>query len=116
MTKQLAKLDGTWLTVYQEFEGKKIPLPVFEGQKLILSESTYTLVAPKNDEGIIKANREKLDIYGTDGANKGRHYSAIYRIDNNRLTICYNLAGGAYPSDFKTEGKPQHFLSIFERS
>lgn len=115
MTKEQTNLNGTWNTVYQEFEGRQIPSPEFEGQKLILYENTYTVIGAKSDEGIIKANEEKLDLYGTDGANRGRHYAAIYRINKNRLTICYNLAGGTYPSDFKTEGHRQYFLSIFER-
>jgi uncharacterized protein (TIGR03067 family) len=108
-------LNGTWLTVYQEFEGRKVPAIEFEGQKLILHESTYTIVAAKIDEGIINAKGKHLDIYGTDGANKGRHYSAIFQIEKDRLTICYNLTGNGYPTDFETEGNPQHFLSIFER-
>ena len=109
-------LNGNWLTVYQEFEGRKISSTAFQGQQLILKENTYTIIGANIDEGIIKVNGQKLDIYGTDGANKGRHYSAIYRIEKNRLKICCNLAGNTYPTDFKTEANPQHFLSIFERS
>jgi len=116
MTKILATLNGTWLAIYQEFEGKEVPLSEFEGQRLILQENTYSVVGAKMDEGIIKANGQNLDIYGTDGANKGRHYSAIYKIENSYLTICYNLAGGAYPRDFKTEGSAQFFLSKFIRA
>lgn len=116
MTKMLSTLNGTWLAIYQEFEGKEVPLSEFEGQQLILQENTYSVIGAKMDEGIIKANGQNLDIYGTDGANKGRHYTAIYKIENNQLTICYNLAGGVYPKEFKTEGSKQYFLSRFMRS
>lgn len=115
MAKVQANLNGTWYTVYQEFEGRALPIPEFEGQKLLLQDSTYTLISGKVDEGIIKANGNHLDIYGTDGLNKGRHYVAIYKINNSKLTICYNLGGNAYPADFKTAGHPHHFLAIFER-
>ena len=108
-------MNGIWLTIYQEFEGKEIAPAEFRGQQLILQDNTYTMIGAKTDEGIIKVTGEKLDIYSTDGANNGRHYSAIYWIDKNRLTICYNLAGNAPPSDFKTAGKPSHFLAVFER-
>src|SRR5258708_34557609 len=103
MLKSQNSLNGAWLIVYQEFEGKEIPPSQFEGHKLILQDSTYIMIAPNGDEGIIKVNGEKLDIYGTDGANNGRHYPAIYRFDNNKLTICYNLKGTTRPSGFETE-------------
>jgi uncharacterized protein (TIGR03067 family) len=115
MLKSQYSLNGTWLIVYQEFAGREIPPSQFEGHKLILQDSTYTMLAPNADEGIIKVNGEKLDIYGTDGVNNGRHYTAIYRIENNRLTICYNLKGSIHPSGFETAGHPQHFLCVFER-
>jgi uncharacterized protein (TIGR03067 family) len=116
MAKIQSNLNGTWFTVYQEFEGKEVSPTKFDGQKLILQESTYMIIGARVDEGIIKANGQHLDLYGTDGANKGRHYSAIFRIDKNQLTICYNLAGNAYPREFKTGGNTKFFLSRFERS
>lgn len=116
MRETKESLNGIWYTVYQEFDGRQVPKAEFEDQQLVLNENTYTLLAAKGDEGFINVNGRNLDIYGTDGENKGRHYSAIYRIDNDRLEICYNLTGGSYPADFRTEGKPQHFLCIFERS
>lgn len=115
MTNMLSNLNGTWLAIYQEFEGNEIPPAAYEGQQLTLQENTYTVIGAKTDEGIIKVNGQNLDIYGTDGANKGRHYSAIYQIEDNQLTICYNLAGTSHPRDFKTTGKSQFFLAKFQR-
>lgn len=68
------------------------------------------------DEGIIKTNGDKLDIYGTDGVNKGRHLTAVYQIVRGRLTICYNLDGTAYPKTFTTQDQPSYFLAVFEKA
>ncbi|MBS1519640.1 MAG: hypothetical protein JST50_01485 [Bacteroidetes bacterium] len=65
---------------------------------------------------IIKANGPLPDIYGTDGANEGRHYTAIYQVEANKQTICYNLNGGTYPFSLKTEGKLYYFLSVLVRA
>jgi hypothetical protein len=66
------------------------------------------------DRGKILVRKNKIDIYGKEGVNKGRHFTAIYKIENNQLIICYNLGGIGFPESFETEGKPLYFLSIFE--
>jgi uncharacterized protein (TIGR03067 family) len=110
MTTNKPNLNGTWRTVHQEFEGREVPQVEFKGHELILQDSTYIMIGARMDEGIILVDGQKLYIYGTDGANNGRHYSAIYKLEENRLTICYNLAGQKHPSDFRTAGKIKHFL------
>jgi hypothetical protein len=57
-----------------------------------------------------------MDIYGKEGVNTGKHFTAIYKLENNRLTICYNLAGDKYPELFDTKGRKQYFLCVFKSS
>jgi hypothetical protein len=45
----------------------------------------------------------------------GKHFTAIYKYENEQLTICYNLSGDSYPETFETKGKPMYFLSIFKK-
>ena len=56
-----------------------------------------------------------MDIYGKDGVNAGRHFMAIYKIENGELSVCYNLAGNGYPEAFETTSKPMLFLSVFKK-
>ncbi len=56
-----------------------------------------------------------MDIYGKEGVNTGKHFTAIYKIENGQLTICYNLLGNIYPEAFETKGKPMYFLSLFKK-
>ena len=73
------------------------------------------MVAESVDKGVVHAKDGKLDIYGKDGVNAGKHFTAIYKYDKNELTICYNLVGDSYPETFDTKGKQAYFLSVFRK-
>ena len=108
-------LTATWTPIRQEIGGKELPAVAFKNQQLIISDSNYTVVAESVDKGVVKYNNNKMDIYGKEGVNTGKHFTAIYKIENEQLTICYNLAGNNYPEAFDTKGKPMYFLSVFKK-
>jgi len=114
-TAKQNKLNGTWIPVKQEMAGTNIPAPAFEKQKLIISDSNYTFIAESTDKGVVKYSGDKMDIYGKEGVNAGRHFTALYKYENGDLTICYNMAGNAYPENFDTKGKGMYFLSVFKK-
>lgn len=111
-TKQL---NGNWLPIKQEIGGKVLPAAAYQTQKLTIKDSIYTLVAESVDKGIVKFNGNKMDIYGKEGVNMGKHFTAIYKLENGELTVCYNLAGNVYPEAFETTGKMTFFLSVFKK-
>jgi uncharacterized protein (TIGR03067 family) len=108
-------LNGSWTPIKQEIGGTPLPKAVFEKQKLVISDSIYTLTAESVDKGILKVSDNKMDIYGREGINKGKHFAAIYKMENGELTICYNLSGLSYPETYETKGKPLFFLSVFKK-
>jgi len=108
-------LNGTWTPQKQELGGKELPSVIFEKQKLIISDSSYTVIAESVDKGIVEYNDGKMDIYGKEGVNASKHFTAIYKYDNDQLTICYNLQGDSYPETFETKDKPLFFLSISKK-
>ena len=110
------KLNGTWAPIQQEFGGTALPKAAYEKQKLIISDSAYTVIAESVDKGVVKYSKGKMDIYGKDGPNAGKHFTAIYKLDGDQLTVCYNLKGDAYPEAFETKGKPLYFLSVFKKN
>lgn len=115
MARAQASFNGTWVPVRQEFGGKTLPPAAYQGQKLIMQDSLYTVVAESVDKGVAKMNGNKLDIYGREGVNKGKHFTAIYQLKDGELTICYNLAGTTYPEGFDTQGHSMFFLSVFKK-
>jgi uncharacterized protein (TIGR03067 family) len=114
-TMQANKLNGTWAPVQQEMGGNAIPKAGFEKQRLIIKDSTYQFSAESVDKGIVQYNGDKMDIYGKEGVNTGKHFTAIYKYENGQLTICYNLKGDSYPEAFETKGHPLFFLCVFQK-
>ncbi len=109
------KLNGIWLPVAEELGGRRLPEVVFKNQKLVLDDSTYTLSAESIDKGIVKYGNDKMDIYGREGVNAGKHFTALYRLKNGVLTICYDLTGKDYPLEFDTKGKSLYFMCVFKK-
>lgn len=115
ISAQSNKLNGTWVPVKLEIDGNPLPPATFEKQKLIINDTAYTFIAESVDKGIISYKDGKMDIYGKDGVNAGRHITAIYKFENDQLVTCYNLAGDKYPEAFETKGKSTYFLATFKR-
>jgi uncharacterized protein (TIGR03067 family) len=116
MNAKANALNGTWIPIKQEMAGTSLPENAFQSQKLVVSDSTYSFTAESVDKGMIKYKDSKMDIYGKEGVNAGKHFTAIYKYENDQLTICYNLAGDSYPETFDTKGKRLYFLSVFKRN
>ena len=109
------KLNGSWVPVAQEMGGTALPKTAFATQKLLISDSAYTFTAESVDKGVVKYTGNKMDIYGKEGVNTGKHFTALFKYENEQLTICYNLKGDGYPEAFDTRGKPMYFLSVFRK-
>jgi len=115
VTAQSNKLNGSWKPVREEIGGSELPPVAFEKQKLIVSDSNYTFIAESIDKGVAIYKDGKMDIYGKDGVNNGKHFTAIYKFENELLLICYNLSGDKYPEAFETKSKPTYFLVTFKK-
>lgn len=114
------KLTGAWVPVKQELGGNSISKQFFSKQTLTIRDTLYSIEAGNDleelqlDEGSIFINKNKIDLYGKKGKNKGKHITAIFKIEKNQLIICYNLAGIGFPESFETIGKPLYFMSTYE--
>lgn len=112
---QANSLNGSWIPVRQEFGGTQLPPASFATQKLTITDSNYVFSAESADKGVVHQSGDKMDIYGKEGINTGKHFTGIYKLEGEELTICYNLAGDVYPDAFDTKGKPLYFLSVFHK-
>ena len=109
------KMNGSWIPVKEEIGGTSLPQAAFGNQKLTINDSNYMFIAESVDKGVIKYKDDKMDIYGREGVNTGKHFTALYKFENDQLIICYNLLGNSYPEAFDTKGKPLYFLAAFKR-
>lgn len=108
-------LNGSWQPVREEMNGQELPQTSFEGQRLAIADSVFLFVAEGVDEGIIRYEDGKMDIFIEDGVNIGKHFPAIYKLENGFLTICYNLAGDKYPEAFETKSNENYLLTVFRK-
>lgn len=107
--------DGTWVPVAEEIGGTALPPAAFATQKLEIVGNAYTMTAESVDKGELKYDGDKMDIYGKEGVNAGKHFMALYKFENEQLTICYNLKGDSYPTAFATKGQPLFFMATFKK-
>ncbi len=113
---QAGNMNGTWIPVRQIFAGAELPVTAFEKQRLTMNDSTYIFVAESTDKGTVQySGTNKMDIYGKEGVNAGKHFTAIYKFEKEELSICYNLEGTEYPEKFDTKGQPLYFLCVFKK-
>lgn len=114
-SKETDLLNGTWIPVKQELGGSALPESVFKQQKLIILNNSYQFSAESIDKGELIFANGKMDIYGKDGVNAGKHFTALYKYEDNLLTVIYNLSGDSYPVSFDTKGKSSLFLSVYKK-
>lgn len=99
--------------IKQELNGQS--LPTAANSKLTISKGTYVFETYAIDKGESTHRNGKMDVYSKEGLNAGKHYTAIYKLENGLLTICYNLTGGDYPTKFDSAGDPMLFLCEFKK-
>lgn len=109
-------LNGTWIPIKQEMNGEELPSLIFGDQKMIIKNNEYTYIAESIDRGEVTYQGEHMDIYGKEGVNAGKHFTALYKYKKGLLTICYNLMGDSYPENFETKNMPTRFVSVFKRT
>jgi uncharacterized protein (TIGR03067 family) len=108
-------LNGTWIPVRQELGGEELTPAAFAGQKMILQDSNYTVMAENIDKGVVIYHGNQMDIISREGVNAGKQFKAIFKIEKDSMTVCYDLSGKEYPQQFSTKGNRLYFLSVFKR-
>ena len=108
-------LTGTW----------KIEKATLGGQDMSESLKTFVLTIEEGkyklltDAGTLAIEPDKkpkaMTIKGTDGPNKGKTFPAIYEIDKDTLTICYDLSGKETPAAFESKSGTKLFLVTYKR-
>lgn len=111
-------LAGEWAPQRALLAGQDFPVSNFRGANLNLTASSYEFAGDKGSysllpDGVLPA---RMDIQGQQGPNAGRLIPAIYRLDDEVLTICYQLApGAARPAEFASPKGSRILLVSYQR-
>jgi len=116
-------LEGAWVPVAANVSGKELLVAELRVKYLVLDGHDYNIIDRGNqivDRGEYLVNDSTkpwtIDIVGRDGPNAGRSLLAIFELQDNRLTVCYNLDGHNRPANMQAEDG-QMLLSItYERA
>lgn len=118
----LTAMVGNWTVEKAELGGADVTA-AFKALKFEVREGgKYTVELGTKDEGGFTVNADKtpkeMDIKSTEGANKGKTILAIYKLDGDALTVCYNLDGdkAARPEKFESKAKTKTFLVTYKRA
>jgi uncharacterized protein (TIGR03067 family) len=109
-------LQGTWVAVFCEREGKKDSDPSIKNTKYIFAgdQLRYSWGIAKKVSAyrlITDRNPKEMDL----GFNEHQPMLAIYELDGKRLKICFRKPGGNRPTGFDTSKDKFAILYILEQ-
>jgi uncharacterized protein (TIGR03067 family) len=117
-----AELNGLWGVRSADTAGKPMAMP--PGLELRIVEDRYAtgISGSYNDRGRIElfgdelaGQLRRMDVVGEVGMNKGKRFSAIYRMVGRDLEIIYDLSGNGRPTDFISREGTQHMRVTYQR-
>jgi uncharacterized protein (TIGR03067 family) len=123
VTKDQERLQGTWVLVGRELDGKastEEEVKRIEG-KIVVSGNKITYGSRgevDGQESTFKldpaAKPRAIDWTITSGPVKGAKVRAIYKLEGDRLTVCSG-GGEKRPTEFSTKPRDEQVLLVYRR-
>jgi len=117
----LKAMVGKWDIAKAELGGKDITEHLKNMKFEIAEGGKYTAqLGEEKDVGAFTVDTAKkpkeMDIKGDGGPNKGKLIKAIYKLDGDTMTICYELGGGeTRPAKFESKDDTKLLLVNYKR-
>jgi uncharacterized protein (TIGR03067 family) len=112
------ELDGTWVPVAAKVSGQALVVGELRVARLVLDRGAYEIVDRTDnivDSGDFRIDRDvrppAMDIVGVSGPYAGRTMRAIFELEGDRLTVCYDLETAERPQNMQPQ-EDQLLLSI----
>ncbi len=121
---EFSNRDGIWKPTMAVLGGMPLPVELLNAISLKLNGEHYVVTIngkTESDSGICVVDAttvpQRMTIKSTEGANKGKTLLAIFEITgDDSMRVCYDLAGKAFPVEFKSEAaNPMHYLVEYRR-
>jgi uncharacterized protein (TIGR03067 family) len=120
--KTMRELEGVWTCESATINGRKLDEATVKSLKLTLKGEQYK--TERGDEVLFdstysldtKADPKRIEMIGTEGDLMGKAALGIYRLDKDRLTMCYTMPGKERPKEFKSEEKSEAYLLVWRRA
>jgi uncharacterized protein (TIGR03067 family) len=114
------KIQGTWIPLYFERDGKKGPEGDLKDTKMTIAAGKLKVtMGPKEMELGYKLDPTKkpkeIDITETEGG-KDQVHKGIYELDGDNLKICFAHAPGERPTAIQSEVGRDHRIVVLKRA
>lgn len=121
-TRDLDALQGTWVAVSMERNGRPLPANRYQNGRLVMEGEMFTYF--DDDRVVTKGVRtldptqspRALDDVHTFGPFKGKTYKGIYKLQGDTFTTCNGSAGSARPTSFATRPGTGLLLIVYKRA
>lgn len=115
------QLRGIWIPKAIQVGGREMPEDVLAATKLAIGDRSYRVdMSGQQDQGEIRLELGQeplaMTLIGTKGPNSGKTIPAIFKLEADRLVICYNLEGETRPTEFSSTKDSMIALIVYERS
>lgn len=117
-----ATLQGDWTIVSVEIEGQPLPMDYLNGARLTVQGQRYSFRLEGIEmEFTCSLDTSKaphaIDLKVSDGLDKGRVFRGIYKVDQDRYTICRGfLPEQDRPTEFATWPGSGFVMVVWERT
>lgn len=112
-------LEGTWVPIAANISGQALVVEELRVARFVLERGGYRIIDRGDhvvDSGdyLVDATvrPQTMDIVGVDGPHSGKVMLAIYELEGDRLTVCYDLEHQERPRDMQPKDAEQLLLSI----
>jgi len=118
--RDIEKWQGAWQAVSMENDGKPMAADQLKKIELNVKGTDYHFRNGSfNEHGSYKfyaaKNPKELDIVAGDGADKGKVYLVIYKVEGDKLTICLDAANNTRPKKFTGQAGSGCVLEVWQR-
>src|SRR5262249_2236517 len=115
-------LEGAWVPVAVSVAGQSLEPAELRVRYLLIEGDGYRIIDRSNrvvDSGhyTLKAGLDPaaIDIVGESGPNAGKTLCAVYELDGDELTLCYDVEGGERPVSLAPRRDRPQLLITYER-
>jgi uncharacterized protein (TIGR03067 family) len=124
--QELKRLQGTWVLVSGEVQGKKVAPEDIKASRMTYAGDTLTLTTPHQSGQPITARLKRLDPkkapremdwVRSAGPAAGRTTQAIYEFDGeDQYKVCFDPSGNGRPKEFATTSGGCRILHVWKRA
>ena len=115
-------LNATWQPVKMQMAGNDFPSEQIQSIKLTLKDGEYTMkmIGGVEESGKVELGEgdddkpAAMDISIEEGQNKGKTIKAIFKIEEEKLIVCYAMTGDR-PTEFESTKDNGYLFLEYEK-